>query len=146
MKAPKSISVCNNPGALSTVEAGGRAHVLVLDDDPALRELFSAMLERVGCLATICSSSTEALDVYRSAGVDTAAIDCALIDLHIDEKVDGVTIGRMMREINPLVRLVLVSGSINPKKLKAHKALGFDAVLPKPFNLKQLQEIVFQPA
>jgi CheY-like chemotaxis protein len=140
----KPVSVRNTPGARPTAGAGGRAHVLVLDDDPALRELFSAMLERVGCLATICSSSAEAIKAYRSAGTGTAAFDCALIDLNIDEKADGVSVGRIMREINPMVRLVLVSGSINPKRLEAHKSLGFDAVLPKPFNLKQLRETIFE--
>ena len=50
----------------------------------------------------------------------------------------------MMRDINPKVRLVLISGSVNPKKLASHKALGFDAVLPKPFTLKQLRETIFQ--
>jgi CheY-like chemotaxis protein len=145
MVTPNSMAIHHTRQAGPIVQAGGRIHVLVLDDDPALRELFSAMLEGMGCLATTCSSSKEALDVYRSAGVDTAAIDCALIDLHIDEKADGVTVGRMMREINPKVRLVLVSGSVDPKRLEAHKSLGFDAVLPKPFNMKQLRKIVSRP-
>jgi CheY-like chemotaxis protein len=144
MMTAKTISVRNTPGALPTVGAADRAHVLVLDDEPALRELFSAMLERIGCLATICGSSVEAIAAYRSAGEQTAAFDCALIDLHINEKSDGVTVGRMMRDINPKVRLVLISGSVNPKKLASHKALGFDAVLPKPFTLKQLRETIFQ--
>jgi len=144
MIGSKSIPDCNTPGVGPTAGAGSRAHVLVLDDDPALRELFKAMLERVGCLTTICSNSAEAIKAYRSAGVDVAAIDCALIDLHIDEKADGVAVGRIMREINPLVRLVLISGSVNPNRLEAHKSLGFDAVLPKPFSLKQLRETVFQ--
>jgi CheY-like chemotaxis protein len=102
------------------------------------------MLERIGCLATICGGSAEAIAAYRSAGEETAAFDCALIDLHIDEKSDGIDVGRMMRAINPKVRLVLVSGSVSPKKLASHKALGFDAVLPKPFTMKQLRETIFQ--
>ena len=145
MMTPNSMASHHTRQAGPILQAGDRTHVLVLDDDPALRELFSAMLEGMGCLATVCSSSKEALDVYRSAGVDTAALDCALIDLHIDEKADGVTVGRMMREINPKVRLVLVSGSVDPKRLEAHKSLGFDAVLPKPFNMKQLRKIVSRP-
>lgn len=144
MITTKSISAPSKSGAVPAAGAGSRAHVLVIDDDPVLRELFSAMLERVGCIATICSSSAEAIKAYRSAGVETAAFDCALIDLHINEKVDGVAVGRMLREINSQVRLVLVSGSVNPKDLQAHKALGFDAVLAKPFNLKQLRETIFQ--
>jgi CheY-like chemotaxis protein len=146
MMTQKSISARSKPGAESHAGADRRAHVLVVDDDPALRELFSAMLERVGCRSTVCSNSAEAIKAYRSAGVETAAFDCALIDLHIHEKVDGVAVGRMLREINPRVRLVLVSGSVNSKDLEAHKGLGFDAVLAKPFNLKQLQETIFQPS
>jgi CheY-like chemotaxis protein len=143
MPTPNLISAPNRPEASPQGQADGRAHVLVLDDDPALRELFGAMLERMGCSTIICSSSVEAINAYRSAGMDTKAIDCALIDLHIDEKVDGVAIGRMLREIDPLVRLILVSGSVNPKKLAAHRALGFDTALPKPFSIKQLQDAIF---
>jgi CheY-like chemotaxis protein len=144
MMTIKSLSARSKSGAVPSAGAGSRAHVLVVDDDPVLRELFSAMLERVGCRSIICSSSAEALEAYRSAGVETAPFDCALIDLHINEKVDGVAVGRMLREINPRVRLVLVSGSVNPKNLEVHKALGFDAVLAKPFNLNQLRETIFQ--
>ena len=43
---------------------------------------------------------------------------------------------------NPMVRLVLVSGSIDPQSLEVHLQLGFDSVLPKPFNFRQLREII----
>ena len=123
-------------------ETAGQANVLVLDDDPALRELFSIMIERIGCKANLFSSSAQAIKAYESAGTNTPVFDCALIDLNIDEQLDGVAVARILREINPFVRLVLVSGSINPKALEAHLGLGFDAVIPKPFSLKQLREAV----
>ncbi|MDJ0784851.1 MAG: response regulator [Desulfosarcinaceae bacterium] len=127
----------------SPAGTNGRVNVLVLDDDPALRELFGVMLERVGCRAEIYSSSAEAISAYRSARGDTTAFDCALIDLHIDEKIDGITVGRILREINPLVRLVLITGTINPNAVFAHKKLGFDAILLKPFGLDQLRKTIF---
>jgi CheY-like chemotaxis protein len=133
------------PEAAPASAIDGRASVLVLDDDPALRELFGAMLERVGCRAKICSSSAQAIDLYRSAATAAEAFDCAIIDLNIDEKIDGITVGRVLREMDPRVRLVLVSGSVDPQKLASHKVHGFDAVLPKPFSLKQLRETVLAP-
>lgn len=123
-------------------ELAGHANILVLDDDPALRELFGIMIECIGCRAKIFGNSTQAIKAFETAGTRTPGFDCALIDLNIDEQLDGVAVARILREINPLVRLVLVSGSINPKALQAHLNLGFDAVLPKPFNLKQLRETV----
>jgi CheY-like chemotaxis protein len=113
-----------------------------LDDDPDLRELFGAMLDRIGCWAEICSSSSQAIAAYRSCGSDGAAFDCALIDLNIDEQIDGITVGQVLREIDPRVRLVLISGSVNPKQLESQKTDIFDAVLPKPFSLKELQETI----
>lgn len=133
---------CDDFTTAATVHPSGLANVLILDDDPALRELYDAMLERVGCRREICSSSERAIAAYRSAGADTPAFDCALIDLHIGEAIDGIVLGRILREINPRVRLVLVSGSINPRELAVHETLGFDAVLPKPFNLSQLREVI----
>lgn len=121
---------------------GGNANVLVLDDDPALRELYSIMLDRIGCRANIFSNSAQAIKAYETAGVTIPAYDCVLIDLHIDEPLDGVGVARILREINPKVRLVLVSGSVDPRSLEAHLQLGFEAVLPKPFSFKQLREIV----
>lgn len=120
----------------------GKANVLVLDDDPALRELYSILLDRIGCRANIFSNSAQAIKAYEAAGVKIPAYDCVLIDLHIDESLDGVGVARILREINPKVRLVLVSGSVDPNSLEAHLQLGFEAVLPKPFSLKQLREIV----
>jgi CheY-like chemotaxis protein len=123
-------------------ELAGHATILVLDDDPALRELFGIMIERIGCRAIIFGNSAQAIDACEAAGTRAPAFDCALIDLNIDEQLDGVAVARILREINPRVRLVLVSGSINPKALEAHLQLGFDAVLPKPFSLRQLRETV----
>lgn len=142
MVTTNKVSICEGGPARLPVKGDGRARVLVLDDDPDLRELFDAMLDRIGCWAEICSSSSQAIATYRSGGSDGAAFDCALIDLNIDEQIDGITVGHVFREIDPRVRLVLISGSVNPKQLETQKTDLFDAVLPKPFSLRELQEAI----
>jgi CheY-like chemotaxis protein len=135
-------STCKEQEVALPTGIDGRAKVLVLDDDPALRELLGAMLDRLGCRAEICASSTQVIELFRSGGKDAAAFDCVLIDLNIGEEIDGVTVGRILREIDPRVRLVLISGSVSPRHLEAQISQGFDAVLPKPFSLRQLRETV----
>jgi CheY-like chemotaxis protein len=142
MVTTNKISTCRRGPAALPGKGDGRARVLVLDDDPDLRELFDAMLVRIGCRAEICSSSSQAIAAYRSGGSDGADFDCALIDLNIDEQIDGITVGQVLRDIDPRVRLVLISGSVNPKQLETQKTHLFDAVLPKPFSLKELQQAI----
>ena len=142
MVTTNKISICEGGPAMLPGKGDGRARVLVLDDDPGLRELFDAMLDQIGYRAEICASSAQAIAAYRSGGSDGAAFDCALIDLNIDEQIDGITVGQVLREIDSRVRLVLISGSVNPQQLETQKTHVFDAVLPKPFSLKELQEVI----
>jgi signal transduction histidine kinase len=120
------------PAGESAIFAG--KHVLIIDDEEAIRDFARIVLEAVGCRVTSCCDGKEAVDVYRRLGTE---IDAVVLDL-IMPLMDGLTVFRALKEINPAVRVLLSSGYTadgDARNLIAEGAAGF---LPKPFGLNVL--------
>lgn len=121
--------------------------VLVLDEQPSLRQLLRAMLER---------GQTRVFDVLESATVE-AAVD--LIQqpatrphvLLVDLMLEGSFRVEVIREIRtrsnaPSLPIAVVSGRRAPDDLLRARMAGADAFLPKPFSGSDLLPMVVRLA
>ena len=113
-----------------------RAPIAIFDDDATLRELLRDVLEVEGCSVVVCSSLME---------LHQAAVRGAMLAI-----VDGwgsghLTLGDIERQqiidLARLVPTVLMSGRTWAAKVTAGE-LGLVALLPKPFDLQALLDIV----
>ena len=113
-----------------------RAPIAIFDDDATLRELLRDVLEVEGCSVVVCSSLME---------LHQAAVRGAMLAI-----VDGwgsghLTLGYIERQqiidLARLVPTVLMSGRTWAAKVTAGE-LGLVALLPKPFDLQALLDIV----
>jgi CheY-like chemotaxis protein len=109
--------------------------VLVVDDDPAVREVLSRVLQRAGHSVVGVASAEEALDRFAPLQYDLLFTDLSLAGM------DGATLLQQVRARDPRIAAVIVSGW---GKLEAgqHQALGAAAMLTKPFNVSQVLQIV----
>ena len=116
------------------------AHVLLMDDDDAVRLALRCMLEALGHrVVTVCDGAECAL-AYEAA-MRTDPFDLVILDLTIVGGHDGLWTINRLREIDPSDRLrsIVVSGYSNGPVMADHTAYGFDALLQKPFELSDLQ-------
>ena len=84
------------------------------------------------------TSGVEALDLFRR---NEGAIDLIVSDVVMPE-MDGPSLLREVRKIDPEIRFIFVSGYAEDafaKNLPPDAQFGF---LPKPFSLKQIAETV----
>ena len=100
--------------------------VLVVEDDPMLRELIRRALEVGGYAVRLASSGDEAL------GLVDAEVDLLLSDLDLPG-MDGRALAARVGEAVPGVRVLLMSGYVGRDD---------EDVLPKPFGIDVLLERV----
>ena len=113
---------------------GGARTVLIVEDEPTLRETLAWNLEQDGYRVLEAASGAEG---DRALASEPVAV--ALLDIRLGRD-DGVAVARRMREHHPAVAVVFFTGSARTLD-DATRALA-DGVIPKPFSLEELIETV----
>jgi two-component system, cell cycle sensor histidine kinase and response regulator CckA len=112
--------------------SGPTRTLLVVDDEPMLRNLETQILRLHGYTVLEAESAAEALRVAAS----TVAIHLLVTDFSMPE-VDGLELTRRFRAAHPKTPVLMVSGSLPPIRHKTDDLDRFD-VLEKPFEFKEL--------
>jgi two-component system, cell cycle sensor histidine kinase and response regulator CckA len=114
------------------------ATILIVDDDPNVRDVLLHAFAVHGYQATAVSTSMEALNLL-DAG---AEFDLVVIDVLMPVGTpQGFSLGRMVRYRNPSQRLVYISGAID--SIPENELQGAEApVLTKPVRIAELLDTV----
>ena len=113
-------------------EASGQAHVLVVEDDRAVRESLRRSLEFNGYRVSTASDGAEAL-----AGISGTNPDAIVMDVMMP-RLDGLETTRALRKVgNRVPILVLTARDAVGDRVEGLDA-GADDYLTKPFALEEL--------
>jgi DNA-binding NtrC family response regulator len=111
--------------------------VLVVDDDADLLDAMSEWIQaRCGATVTSFASAEEAMRATQPDSFDVCVLDYCL------DGVNGLTLGAMLREINPEARLILVSGGMTANIESLAIEHGFGRVFSKPISPEKLAEAI----
>jgi DNA-binding NtrC family response regulator len=122
------------PAGDQSVAGEGRVRVMIVVDEPT--SLRQSVERLVDARVVSVTSAIEALAEGTPDGFDVFLLEHQRSDL------DGLTLGTMIREINPEARLVLIDGCGDPKIEELALELGFYAVLTRPVQHRDLQPVV----
>lgn len=115
-------------------DLSGSAHILLVEDEEAVRAFSARALQARGYTVYEASSGTHALEVMEEVG---GKIDIVVSDVVMPE-MDGPTLLGELRKVRPDLKIIFVSGYAE-EAFEKHLAEGETfAFLPKPFSLKQL--------
>ncbi len=114
--------------------AGQGQVVLVVDDEPAIREVERAALEANGYRVLAVNDGTEALSVYAKDGVN---IHLVITDVMMPF-MDGISTIRALKQLNPRLKVIVASGMVDAEKIREIKSLGNYPFLQKPFSTEKL--------
>lgn len=118
--------------------AGGNELILVVDDEAAIREVTRAALETCGYEVLTAQDGMDAISIYVQHKND---ISLALIDVMMPS-MDGLTTIRILRKINPNIKIIAVSGLLSNYQSADLALSEVDACLQKPYTIEALiQEI-----
>ncbi|MCM2333890.1 MAG: ABC transporter substrate-binding protein, partial [Anaeromyxobacteraceae bacterium] len=120
--------------AVSSPAAAGQP-ILVMDDEPAIRQVARRSLERLGHPGSVCADGAEAVAAYLSARAAGRPFAAVIMDLTIRGGMGGAeAAARILRE-DPSARLVVSSGYSTDPVLAEHARHGFVATLDKPYQV-----------
>ncbi len=116
----------------------GSAHILLVEDEEAVRAFAARALTSRGYTVDVAASGTEALEVMKTI---EGQVDLVVSDVVMPE-MDGPSLLRELRKTQPDLKIIFVSGYAEDafkKNLPEGETFAF---LPKPFSLKQLATAV----
>jgi two-component system, cell cycle sensor histidine kinase and response regulator CckA len=109
-----------------------RKTLLVVDDEPLVRDVETQILRRQGYTVLEAESAAEALRVAAA----TQTIHLLITDLMMPD-IDGLELAHRFRTVHPKTPVLMVSGSLPLIRNRADDLDHF-ALLPKPFQFHEL--------
>ena len=137
------------PGlSASGVPHGHGELILVVDDEPPIREMISKMLTRYGYRVLTASDGAEATAFFAKHSNEVRLV---VSDLNMPN-LDGAMLAQVLKRMNPDVRVLIVSGLAAPAEGRpAFRPEEFTGLfLKKPFKsddlLRKVTELIQRPA
>lgn len=123
-------------GQIATNGSRRQPHVLVVEDDPAIRELFAAVLADRGYRLTLAVDGASAESALREGDVDLLVLDWELPDFDAPQLLGGIGALGPMAGATPVM---VVSAWDDSDHIDTALALGVDSYLTKPFTILDLE-------
>lgn len=115
--------------------AGARRRLIVVDDEPANREVLRTLLEPLGFELEECADGRAGLDAFTRQPADAI-----LLDLRMPGDLDGYATARALRALPGGGAPAIIAVSASVFEEDRHMALdaGCDTFVPKPFSEERL--------
>lgn len=118
----------------SGLPRGNKELVLVVDDEANILQVAQATLERFGYQTLTAGNGADAIAVYAQNMNEIAAV---LTDMAMPF-MDGEALIRALKQIDPDVKIIAMSGLVSAGQTAELKSLNVNAFLPKPFTAEAL--------
>jgi len=120
------------------------ACVVIVDDEPFVRETCGDVLEEAGYHVEKAENAGAALSVLERLG---EAVDCVLLDVRLappnmPEQLDGVDVLRAIKSRWPDLGVIVISAYATVDNAVASLNLGADAYVRKPVNPEELLALI----
>lgn len=128
---------CSKQDARTDLRRGTET-VLVVDDEPTVKELAGDILRRYGYTVLAAGGGEEAVALYRDRHDEIAAV---LLDM-VMPRMDGREVFRRVREINPRVKVIVSSGYSHDRDADDLLKQGAAGFVQKPYRMADLVKTV----
>jgi DNA-binding response OmpR family regulator len=125
-------AIASNTRTSETVSVIPKATLLIVDDEPDVREVLDEYFVAQG-YAVVCADSANAA----KAVAERQAIDLALVDIHMPGE-DGLTLARHLRERYAKIAIVMLTSAATVVDRIVGLEIGADDYVPKPFDPREL--------
>ena len=120
----------------------GVGRVLVMDDESMVVRIAERVLQNCGFQTHGVADGAAAAEAYRAGMVSGKRFDVVILDLTVPGGMGGREAAERILALDPTARLMVSSGYSEDAVMAEFRRHGFCAVLPKPYNAKQLCEAV----
>jgi len=106
--------------------------IMVIDDDPEILDCFKSIFEKSGAHLFLSKNPVSAIEEFKRT-----PYNIAFIDLYMPV-INGLETMERLKEINPDLVTIMISGFRNPKMLEIAKESGAQDYLFKPLDIKDI--------
>jgi CheY-like chemotaxis protein len=117
------------------------AHIIVIDDDPVMRQVIRLVLEAAGHSVLRCENGRKAVEIVTHGHADLLITDLLMPEM------DGLETVRAVRQVRPVLPILAISGGRRGDPddyLGIARVFGATETLPKPFRPDDLLALVKQ--
>jgi len=139
---PVSESLAEVSKAADVRPHSGAGRILIMDDEEIVRQIAEAMLTHLGYEVECSNDGTEAIEVYMNALKLGRPFSAVIMDLTIPGGMGGKEAMQKLIEIDPNVKAIVSSGYSYDPVMSNFRDYGFAGVVPKPYQLDELGELV----
>jgi two-component system NtrC family sensor kinase len=135
--APDTAQAGAAADASRTPSKSATTRVLIVDDDRALLGTLADIVQSLGFDVHATSVGTEALEIATSMQPDVA-----LTDLNMPGGVPGRVLLQRLLDVNPAMRVIVLTGNVDPGLEREILELGASGFLRKPVDLQSLERAI----
>ncbi len=116
---------------------GNNEHILVVDDEPQLRDIASQMLQTMGYVVDSVSSGELALEFVKKK-----TVDLIILDMLMEPGMSGRQTYEEITKLHPKQKAIVASGFSESEDVKATLRLGAGGFIKKPYSMTKLGQVV----
>jgi two-component system, NtrC family, response regulator PilR len=133
MSAPATHPKSAAPESSNAAAAPGKVRILVVDDEPSMREMLRIVLRRDGYDVVIAENGRDAIELLRTSNIDLLLSDIKMPD------VTGVDVLRAAKDINRDIVAFMMTAFASTSTAVEAMRLGAVDYFTKPFSMDELR-------
>lgn len=136
-KNPQATALAPDAPLLSNVRGQGET-ILVVDDEPDVRTMASAVLRAMNYKVLTANDGVEAMTLVTSHAAELCLV---ITDLQMPQ-MDGLAFVKNLKVLNAAIPVIGCSGKLDQEQSDAFASLGVAHVLHKPFTQSELEAML----
>lgn len=131
-------SVVNNIDQSISISLGNNQHILIIDDEEDQQEIGKNILTTLNYKCTAVGSGKDGLKMIENNNYDLVLLDMIMSGL------DGLQTLKEIKNMFPLLPVILVSGYAEEDSIKEARSLGADIFVKKPYSLTDISSAIYR--
>ena len=122
----------------------GKGRILVMDDMEAMMVVAGEILTVLGYDVEYSTNGNEAIKAYKTAKDAGDPFDACVFDLTVPGGMGGEEAANILIDYDPNLVAIASSGYTTSDVMSDYKNSAFKAVLPKPYRIKEMSDVLHE--
>jgi DNA-binding NtrC family response regulator len=116
--------------------------LLIMDDEKSILAILKRVLTTAGYSVDTAAEGVSASMLYQKAREEEHPYKVVLLDLTIPGRMGGIETLARLKQIDPTVKAIVMSGYSDSGALSKYEEYGFVSLISKPFKVTELYQTI----